>query len=294
MPLSGEQFTITAGEHTATVVSIGAGLREYRVGDREVVPRYGDGLPPKCAGVSLMPWPNRIRDGRYTFDGVEQQLALTEPKLSNAIHGLGRWAEFAVAAVEPAQVVLELRIPPQSGWTYELTVRVSYELDEQTGLTVRASATNHGTTRAPFGAGFHPYLALGDAPLADVQLQLPAATRLVPDERLLPVSSAAVEGTDYDFRTARPIGSTRLDDAFADLTGAEAVVTLPDGRGARLWFDEAFRYLQVFTPEALVDGRPAVAIEPMTCPADAFNSGTGLIVLEPGAGWTGTWGITAF
>jgi len=294
MALSGEQFTIRAGEHVATVVSIGAGLREYQVGDREVVPRYGDGLPPKCSGASLLPWPNRIRDGRYSFEGVEQQLALTEPKLSNASHGLARYEEWAVAELGEQLVSLELRIPPQNGWTYELTTRVTYELDEQSGLTVRASATNHGTTRAPFGAGFHPYLAIGAARLADVALQIPAATRLTTDERLIPIGTEAVERTDYDFRAPRPIGTTRLDDAYGDLTGREATVRLPDGHGATLWFDGSFGYLQVFTPEVLVDGRAAVAIEPMTCPANAFNSGEGLLVLEPGEGWAGTWGIAPF
>jgi aldose 1-epimerase len=48
----------------------------------------------------------------------------------------------------------------------------------------------------------------------------------------------------------------------------------------------------VFTVDDLAHGVPAIAIEPMTCPADAFNTGTGLMVLEPGASWTGSWGIT--
>jgi aldose 1-epimerase len=59
-----------------------------------------------------------------------------------------------------------------------------------------------------------------------------------------------------------------------------------------VWFEETFRYLQVFTIEDLPGtGQPGIAVEPMTCAADAFNSGNGLIVLEPGGTWTGAWGI---
>src|SRR4051812_34933558 len=102
MAMTGRQFTIAAGEHEATIVEVGAGLRRYAVGGTDVTCTYPDGvLPPKCCGVTLVPWPNRIRNGRYTFDGVVQQLALTEPATRNAIHGLGRWARWTKVHQEP-------------------------------------------------------------------------------------------------------------------------------------------------------------------------------------------------
>ena len=61
--------------------------------------------------------------------------------------------------------------------------------------------------------------------------------------------------------------------------------------GAQLWFDDTFKFLQVFTVDALTPGQPGVAVEPMTCAPDAFNSGAGLIVLELGGTWRGSWGV---
>jgi aldose 1-epimerase len=295
MALTGTQFTINAGDHQATVVEVGAGLRRYVHRGADVIASYGESdLPPRGAGAVLVPWPNRLRSGRYAFLGRQHQLPINEVVTGNAIHGLGRWVRWTPKAVDAAAVTLALDIAPQAGWPFEVRVEITYALHPDYGLGVTAVARNHGVTRAPFGAGFHPYLALGGAALGDVALQIPAAQRLVTDEAQLPVGTQAVSGTPYDLSRGRKLGGDRLDDAFTALSTV-------DGRGAaevragsaatRLWFDETFRYLQVFTVEALGDGAPAVAVEPMTCPADAFNSGSGLIVLEPGGMWTGSWGI---
>jgi aldose 1-epimerase len=295
MSLTGQQFAISAGEHRAIIVEVGAGLREYTFGGTDVTFAYGeDELPPRCCGAVLVPWPNRLRAGRYTFDGVDYQLPLTEPGRGNAIHGLGRWARWVCVRHEPSSVTLALDIVPQTGWPFEVRVEVTYAVDAERGLSVSTSARNHGARRAPFGAGFHPYLALDEHPLAKVTLQLPASQHLVTDDAQLPVGDQAVQGTTHDFRRGRRLGAVRLDDAFTGLKTFEgrgaAEMRLRHG-GVRLWFDETFRYLQVFTLDVLARGQAAIAIEPMTCPADAFNTGTGLIVLEPGMAWTGAWGL---
>ncbi len=64
-----------------------------------------------------MPWPNRIRDGVYTFGGVRQQLALSEPDKDNAIHGLVRWSPFVVSERTPSRIEQRLRLHPQTGWS---------------------------------------------------------------------------------------------------------------------------------------------------------------------------------
>ena len=295
MTLSGRQFTLTAGAHEATVVEVGAGLRRYTRDGADVTCSYpADALAPKCCGATLVPWPNRLRAGKYTFDGTDLQLALTEPATGNAIHGLARWERWSVVDQDAASVTLELDIVPQTGWPFELRAQVRYALDADTGLTVTATATNTGSGRAPFGAGFHPYLAT--SALDSTTVRLPAATRLLLDERQLPVGSEPVEGTPYDLRHGRPLGDLRMDDAFTDLqlSGGRGVaeVRTPSG-GARVWFDAAFGHLQVFTLENFPGSDTAgVAIEPMTCAPDAFNSGAGLIVLEPGGRWSASWGIT--
>ncbi len=277
------------------MVEVGAGLRHYAFGGSDVTFAYGeDELPPRCCGAVLVPWPNRLRAGKYSFDGVDYQLPLTEPLAGNAIHGLGRWARWTCVRREPSSVTLGLDIVAQTGWPFEVRVEVTYALDAEHGLSVSTLARNQGARRAPFGAGFHPYLAVEDHPLSKVTLQLPASERLVTDDAQIPIGNQAVQHTSHDFRRGRRLGAVRLDDAFTGLQTSE-------GRGAaevrlrhssvRLWFDETFQYLQVFTPDVLARDQPAIAIEPMTCPADAFNTGTGLIVLEPGKVWTGAWGL---
>ena len=296
MNLTGNSFGIEAGAHRATIVEVGAGLQRYTVDGSDVTCAYGeDELPPKACGITLVPWPNRIREGRYTFDGVDYQLALTEPKARNAIHGLGRWARWAVVEHETDRVTLRLDIVPQTGYPFEVRVDTTYALHPEHGLMVTIGARNLGTRRAPFGAGSHPYLSTRGHALADTVVKLPARERLVVDDKQVPVGARPVAGTSYDLREGPRLRSTRFDDGFTALATHDgrgvAELRTPAG-GAQLWFDETYRFLQVFTVDALTRGQPGVAIEPMTCAPNAFNTGAGLIVLDPDGAWSGSWGIT--
>jgi aldose 1-epimerase len=295
MALTGRQFTVAAGQHEATIVEVGAGLRRYAHAGTDVTFTYADdALPPKGCGAVLVPWPNRLRHGRYTFDGEALQLPLSEPSTGNASHGLGRWARWVPVRVDVSTVTLGLDIVPQTGWPFEVRVEVSYEMHAEDGLSVIAVARNTGSRRAPFGAGFHPYVALRGRALPDVTVQVPADERIVVDEAKIPIGSQSVAGTPFDLRGSRRLGELRLDDAFTGLArsgGRAAVEVRTRDGGARVWLDESFRYVQVFTPDVIAGDRTGVAVEPMTCAADAFNTGTGLIVLAPGDTWTGSWGI---
>jgi aldose 1-epimerase len=295
MTLTGQQFPIAAGEHEVTITEVGASLRRYSHGGVDVtVPFDADALPPRCNGAVLVPWPNRLRGGRYVFEGVQQQLALSEPEKDNAIHGLGRWERWTPLVHEPTRVTLALDIVPQKGYPFEVRVEVTYAVHAELGLSVSMSAFNHGRGQAPFGAGFHPYLSTHGAALDDVTVQVPARERLLLDEAAVPVGVQAVGKTPFDLRRGRRLKHLRMDDGFTGLNlegGRGFAEVRVKKAGARVWFDETFRYLQVFTPDVLVENRPGVAIEPMTCAADAFNSTDGLIVLEPGGTWAGSWGI---
>ena len=119
MALTGQQFTISAGEHAATVVEVGAGLRRYTHRGRDITGTYAeDVLPPKCCGGVLVPWPNRLRGGRYSFDGADRQLARTEPAAGNSIHGLGRWERWSLRHQDALSVTLGLDLVPQTGWPF--------------------------------------------------------------------------------------------------------------------------------------------------------------------------------
>jgi aldose 1-epimerase len=290
---SGEQVELAFGEQRAVVVGVGAGLRTYSVGGRPVIDGYGaDELCPSGRGQLLVPWPNRIEDGRYEFGGRSHQLPLDEPERRNAIHGLTRWSEWSVVDRGADRVAFEHVLHPRPGYPFSLVLRVEYSLSDE-GLTVRTEATNVGSDSAPYGAGSHPYLAVDHDVVDEVELRVPAATVLVANERSIPIGSGSVADEGLDFREPRAIGSTKLDHCFTNLE-REA-----DGRAqvrvgtTTLWADESYPYLMIFTGDGLADvERRSVAVEPMTCAPNAFRSGEGLVRLEPGERHVAYWGIS--
>ena len=302
VPLTGQQYPIAAGRYRATVTELGAGLRELLCGGQPVIAGYEpDELPPGGAGQLLAPWPNRIDGGRYAFGGTEFQLALTEPAQANAIHGLTRWMTWTSVWREASAVLLRSAGHGQQGYPFCLEIDAEYRLDPEAGLHVAITARNRGSHAAPYGTGSHPYLTAGTPVVDDCELTLPAASWLPTDDRGIPSGPpAAVDGTPYDFRKPRPIGATRLDHALTDLDRdgdgrAWAYLAASDGSGTRvgLWAGQGYRWLQVFTGDPLGPDRrrKALAIEPMTCPPNAFVTADDLLVLEPGQAVTHTWGI---
>src|SRR5215469_16198492 len=300
--VTGEQFQIGAGSYRATVTGLGAGLRELLFHGQPVIAGYdADELPPGGAGQLLAPWPNRIDGGRYAFGGTEFQLALTEPAHANAIHGLTRWMTWTSIWRDASAVLLRSVGHGQQGYPFCLEIDAEYRLDPEAGLHVAITARNRGSHAAPYGTGSHPYLTAGTPLVDDCELTLHAASWLPTDDRGIPSGPpAAVDGTPYDFRKPRPIGATRLDHALTDLDRdgdgrAWAYLTASDGSGTRvgLWADQGYRWLQVFTGDPLRPDRrrKALAIEPMTCPPNAFVTADDLLVLEPGQAVTHTWGI---
>ena len=293
---SGAQYRLEADDQEATVVEVGGGLRTYTVAGADVLDGYRvDEMADGGRGQHLMPWPNRIRGGQYTFAGEDLQLALTEPARHNASHGLVRWANWTATVEEGDRVVMELVLHPQPGYPFTLGLAVEYRLGPG-GLSVETTATNLGDRPCPYGTGAHPYVTAGAELVDESLLLVPADTYLEVDDRGIPTGSSAVDGTPFDFREARPIGDVKLDTPYTDLTGNEAVVASPDGlRRVRLWWDESYRWVMVFTGDTLDPARRrrGVAVEPMTCAPNAFVTGDGLRVLEPEESSTSVWGIAA-
>jgi aldose 1-epimerase len=304
VPLTGQQYHIAAGPYEATVTELGAGLRELLFRDQPVIVGYeADELPPSGAGQLLAPWPNRIDGGRYTFGGTQFQLALTEPALGNAIHGLTRWASWTAVSQDAGSVLLRSAPHGYQGYPFGLEVEAGFRLHPDSGLHVGITARNRGSRAAPYGTGSHPYLTVRSPSVDDCELSLPAASWLPLDDRGIPSGpEASVEGTPYDFRRPRVIGTTRLDHALTGLARdgdgrAWAHLVADGGSGARvsLWADEGYRWLQVFTGDPLGPDRrrKALAVEPYTCPPNAFVTGDDLLVLQPGETVRHAWGIQA-
>ncbi|WDZ86468.1 aldose 1-epimerase family protein [Micromonospora cathayae] len=296
---SGAQWTIAAAGHEAVIVEVGGGLRTYRHDGVDYLDGYAaDEICPGGTGQVLAPWPNRIRDGEYSFGGRSYALPLTEPARHVALHGLVNWVPWRLVEQADDAVTVEYEMPPIPAypWALRLWTRWSVGAD---GLRAEHEVVNESAGEAPFGFSVHPYLQLPGVPVDDLVMRVPGRTRLVVDGRLLPIGATPVAGTKYDWTTPRPIGDAVLDNTFGgvirDADGGSAVtLTAPDdSAGVRLWADPGFGWWQVFTGDALTGERHrrSVAVEPMTCPPDAFRSGRDLITLAPGETWRGTWGI---
>ncbi|MDQ1614784.1 MAG: aldose 1-epimerase [Actinomycetota bacterium] len=297
---TGRQFELRHGEQRAVVVEAGGGLREYAVGDRPVLDGYPvSATPDGGRGQVLAPWPNRVLGGSYEWAGQQLRLPVTEPTAGNAIHGLLRWVSWA--PVERAEDMVELlgSVWPQPGYPFAVSVRVRYSLGPD-GLSVRIRARNEGSDEAPYGVGMHPYLTVGTGLVDDVVLTVPAQRWLRTDDAGIPLATEHVAGSAHDFREGRRIGDQQLDTAFTDLRrepdGSALVRLTGPGRdeGVDVWLGPGADYVQVFSGDTLADPgrrRQGLAVEAMSCPADAFNSGSGLVRLAPGAEHEMTWGV---
>lgn len=294
---TGQQFELTRGNARAVVTEIGAGLRAFEIGGVPYVETFGeDEEPPKGAGQVLVPWPNRTKGATWTFDGEEQKLEVTEERRDNAIHGLARHREWQLLEHAEYSITLALDIADEPGWPVPLHTGIHYELGPRE-LIVTHEVRNDGDKAVGFGVGTHPYFRVGDVATDDTTLTLPA-TRVRPyvDEQQLPYGPEQdVEGTEYDLRAGRLVGQLSLDTAFGGLVPAEDgrhhFLLSADTTTVDVWSERDFGWVQVFTPDQLTGRGRALAIEPMTCPADALNTAEDLITLEPGESWRGSWGI---
>jgi len=288
---TGEQFEIASGPYRAVVIEVGATLRGLWYDERPLIRGFGEeAAMPVYRGAILAPWPNRIGDGRYEWAGELHQLPINEPERQCALHGLVAWLQWSCVERDEQSVTLSCVIWPQPGYPFVVGLSVTYRLATD-GLTITLSADNRGSTPAPYGCSIHPYLVPGPKPMESWNLRLRAASFVTVDPaRLLPTGRASVAGTDFDFRNGRAIASSVIDHAFTDIEFDEsgtcaALVTAENGSGVAMTWDRRCGWVQVHTadrPEPEYN-RAGLAIEPMTCPPDAFRSGEDVHALQPGA-----------
>lgn len=288
---SGQQYEIKHGDRRAVVTEVGATLREYSVGPERIVDGFSqDEICSAGRGQLLAPWPNRIRDGFYEFAGENNQLPINEVARHNAIHGLVRWLPWHPLEHEAHRVRVAVTLPAQPGYPFTLGLEVAYEV-AATGLRVTATARNLGGRAAPYGFGQHPYLTAGTELVDDVVVTVPASSRLVVDERMIPTG----ERVAADWQAGRRLGDLALDAAFTDLETSDGFwhVQLEGRYVVRLWGESSLPYVQLFSGDSLPPGqrRRGLAIEPMSCPANAFQTGEAVIVLEPGREISHSWGL---
>lgn len=289
-----EFVDISAGDYAASISVFGGGPRALEYDGAPLLTDYPKGFnPPLSAGTLLAPWPNRVADGVFIFDGEVHRLDITEPSRANAIHGFVADRIWQVVDRGDTHVTLAISVAPQPGWPWPLDMQVRWQVDAEEGLSVEFTVVNRGEGECPFGFGWHPYLSAFDAPLRECTLQLPVDRNLplepirnlpagpaIPAERVLPnvQDGASLDGVwlDHCFVVSEGTSGRR-----------EARLIGPGGRGVALWADESFGFFQVYIADpGRREGFPghskAIAVEPMTCPPDALRSGAGLIRLAPG------------
>lgn len=299
--MPGPQYVLDHDGVRLEVAALAAAIRSLSVDGVQLTEPYGpDVVAPMGCGMVLAPWPNRVRDAVWQLDGEPQLLDVTEPKFHNASHGLLRNTGYTPVEQTDTSLTLGALIAPQHGWPFLLDTRVRYELASD-GLMVTHEVTNLSERTAPWAVGAHPYFRVGDVPSEELTVTLTGATRLELDDRSNPVGVHPVEG-EYDLRGGRPARGIHLDTGYGSLANADgradvAWLTAPDGASTTLWADADFRWIQAYSPAAFPrdteHGGPglAIALEPMTAPPNALNSGTDLIHLDPGESWQGSWGV---
>ena len=283
---SGREVVLSAGDYEARIVTVGAGLAglTYR-GHELIVAHRVDECPPAYLGKVLMPWPNRVAGGSYTWEGTSYDLPVDEPAFGTSLHGFVAFQEWDIVEADASSVLLRTLIAARYSYPWTLVASARYSLDAHAGLSIELSATNIGEGTAPYGVGFHPYLAIDDTQANDLELEIPASIIYEADANMIPVVAHDVADFGLDFRSPSVVGDARLDHCFAGLPQGTWTVTLRDrasGVGVSLSSDA--RWLQVYSADYI--GRVGVAVEPMSCPPNAFNSGTDVVALAPGQDYT--------
>ena len=278
-------------------MEVGGGVRTFEADGQPVLDPYpAESICDGAHGTPLIPWPNRLADGRYSFEDQDFQVALTEPEQGNAIHGFLRWQAWQPVEREADRVTMSVRIHPCPGYPFEVEATVAYQLGDG-GLTVTTTLLNASDQACPVGHGQHPYLSGGAGLIDDCELQHPGRTRILTDERQLPNGREGVGGTPFDFGEQRSIGELEVDFAFTDLVRdaegrAWTRLTRPEGSTASLWVDRAYPFVELYTGHTLSPDRArrGLGTEPMTCAPDGFNNREGLVILAPGEETKATWG----
>ncbi len=280
-----QTLTLTSGDNTAVINLVGSALVGLRFGEHEVIPEIDLG-PKTFAGTLLAPWPNRVEKASFQFEGKSYQLEARDG-LGNALHGVVDDSAFEVIHVAACHLKLATEVLPSAGYPWHLSVEAEFELAVNE-LVVSYRVTNLGEGNAPVGIGTHPYFPFSES----TNIQINAKTVAVHGANMLPIGEAAASDLGLGPELSARVSDLKLDTQFSNLADPVATV-FSDGFAYDIWQQDA-DWLMVYTtdvfPWATGPGN-AIAIEPQTCPANAFNTGEDLRVLANGESAALRWGI---
>lgn len=286
--------TLAAGSMRATVApGIGGALLSLsRDGVDIMRPTPADAIAAgqvrRTACYPMLPYANRIADGRFLFAGRWQHIQRNTPDIAHPLHGLGWQRGWDVEEQGDAHLRLRLSHQPtaegQGDWPYAFTARMEYRLDD-TGLEIALSLTNDSPGMAPAGMGLHPFFRRGAGTMlrfSSLSYWRSGADGL-PDKVIMP--------PDPDFRHGRHLDDSVVDGDFPGWAGIAHITGSVPGILVSLRADRIFGTLRVYTPA----GRDYFAVEPVTHGANALNQPElpPMAILAPGNSLSGLVRINA-
>jgi aldose 1-epimerase len=271
----------------AIIPAYGAALNSYKVKSREWIEGYENAAQMQkepYRNVVLAPFPNRTDKATYSFEGKKYTLPVNREKEQNAIHGLLYNKVFEVIDEEvmedEASVILSHYYEGDTpGYPFEFQINITYTLHEDNTLSVETIITHDNEGSIPFGLGFHPYFAIENGTLHFPECKiLEAGSDLIPTGKTKPFEHS---GKKADLK------KLNLDTCLEINNPKKALFKLEENGSTLQISSEDFAYFQLYTPA----NKKSIAIEPMTCPANALNSGKGLLLLKPDKIYRFNWKI---
>jgi aldose 1-epimerase len=228
-------------------------------------------------GAKLIPFPNRIKKGTYQFLG-ENHLEINHQP--HAIHGLIYNKKFIIESKTRRTATLSYHLRASNGYPFDIKVTIRYAIDKN-GFSCKTHIKNTGLVEAPIGDGWHPYFLCSD----ESTISFPSSREIMVEGTMIPVGSRK----NISFNTAQRLAGLKLDTGFIlHQNHTNETVLKSADREVIVWQDKSYPFVQVFIPPS----RTSIAIEPMSCWANAFNNKKGLVVLRPGENWAGEYGVS--
>lgn len=286
-------------KHSFTIIpAIGANLQSLVINGLETLDGVADEDEvrenPAYKSTLLAPFPNRTKNGHYTFDGKSYQLDINEAPRNNALHGFIYKMPFAVVnettGPGSAACMLEYEYDgKQKGYPFRFKVAVNYKISVDEGFSASMSFVNLEDAAIPFGFGWHPYFSM-NAAVDNLSLKTPSLKRYAVDVQMIPTGEITAAN---EFTGGKSLRGVQLDDCFEIVNTGNIVEThLSDANGNTftLWQETGERklnFLQIYTPPH----RKSVAIEPQTACVDTFNNKYGYFEVEPGETVSASFGV---
>lgn len=273
--------SVSAGDYSAELSALGAGVARLTLAGVDLLMAHDPSLAPEgYSGQTLLPWPNRLRDGAYQWQGRDYLLPCNDEGTHTALHGLVAESLWDIEEAGDSYVRFTLTVEASEAFPWTFRSKVTYHLDADSGLSITIATENLSSTPMPYGVSHHPYLMPGSGCVDDWTLEAPALSYFDADEQLIPVSKHSVDGSAFDFRTPVAMKSRVVDNCFSDLPATEWTVRVfHNVSGVSVCVHSYAPWLQMYSGDFIA--RAGLAVEPMTCPPNALATGEDLILIDP-------------